>query len=99
VSYKGSNLYFRGDKVAKAQLESINKYYDLLANATEVIVTDQSAGGLATFLWTNYIAKRVPKGAKVWSLPDSGIFLDSTNFNTKTNAYKLQIQNSSLIYK
>lgn len=61
----------------------------MFSAATEIAVTGQSAGGLATFLWSNYIADRAPKGAKVWSIPDSGIFLDSTNYKTKQNNYKM----------
>jgi O-palmitoleoyl-L-serine hydrolase len=56
-------------------------------------VTGQSAGGLATFSWTNYIADHVPKGANVWSAPDSGIFLDSPNFLTQEHRYRMQFQN------
>lgn len=88
VYYKNTNLYFRGHKVAIAQLNSIDKYYGIFSKATDIIVTGQSAGGLATYLWTNYIAERAPKTAKVLSLPDSGIFLDSTNFVTGKNDYK-----------
>ena len=47
----------------------------LFKNAQEIVVTGQSAGGLATFLWTEYITDRA-RGKKVWSMPDSGIFLD-----------------------
>ena len=76
IDYKGVKLYFRGHNVTEGQLNSIDKNHKLFSEATEIVVTGQSAGGLATFLWTNYIAKRAPKTAKVWSLPDSGIFLD-----------------------
>jgi O-palmitoleoyl-L-serine hydrolase len=56
VSYKGKNLYFRGHSVAIGQFSSINDKYKIASVATEVVVTGQSAGGLATFLWANYLA-------------------------------------------
>jgi hypothetical protein len=57
-----------------------------------VVVGGDSAGGLASYLWTNYVADRVKVG-KVWGLPDSGIFLDSTNVKTKLNSYKISLAN------
>lgn len=47
----------------------------------------QSAGGLAVFHWANYIKYKVKLG-KVWAIPDSGIFLDSTNLLSGDNIYK-----------
>lgn len=93
IDYKGTKLYFRGHNSTIGKLNSIDKSLGLFSVATDIIVTGQSAGGLATFLWSNYIASRAPKTAKVWSLPDSGIFLNSMNFQTKTPTYKLQFLN------
>jgi len=42
-------------------------------------LTGESAGGLATFSWTNYIADRISKSTRFWSMPDSGIFVDEIN--------------------
>lgn len=92
IQYKGRSLYFRGHNVTIAQLNSLDSLYRLFS-ASDIIVTGQSAGGLATFLWTNYIVERASASTRVISLPDSGIFLDSTNFITKRNEYKLQFQN------
>lgn len=89
VTYKGSTLHFRGHNVTIAQLNSIDQSHQLFKSATDIVVTGQSAGGLATFLWTNYIADRAPKNSKVWSLPDSGIFLDSTHYTIKQNTYRM----------
>ena len=60
VGYKGEDLYFRGTNVTLAQLHSIDLATKMFAFATEIAVTGQSAGGLATFLWTNYIADKKP---------------------------------------
>ena len=45
------------------------------------MVTGSSAGGLATFLWANYVRDQA-KASKVWAVPDSGIFLNEISFVT-----------------
>lgn len=92
VSYKGTNLYFRGHNVTVGQLNSLERNNKLFSEATHVVVGGDSAGGLAVFLWTNYIKDRVKKG-KVWALPDSGIFLDETNILTGKNDYRNVFKN------
>jgi hypothetical protein len=44
-------------------------------------LTGGSAGGLATYHWSNWLADH-SKG-KVWSVPDSGLFLDVVNIYSK----------------
>ena len=75
IDYKGQKLYFRGQYATIGQLNAIDKLYKLF-NATEIIVTGQSAGGLAAMLWANYIASKALNTTKVLCLADSGIFLD-----------------------
>jgi hypothetical protein len=70
-------------------LEKNNK---LFSGATHVVVGGDSAGGLAVFLWTNYINDRVKNG-KVWALPDSGIFLDGMNIITGRHDYRSILRN------
>ena len=93
VEYKGTKLWFRGHNATMGQLNSINEKFKLFSAATDIIVTGQSAGGLATFLWSNYITDRAPKDAKVWSVPDSGIFLDSGNYISQQHNYRTQFVN------
>lgn len=93
ISYKDTKLYFRGLNSTLAKLNSIDKNFKVFSVATDIIITGQSAGGLATFVWSEHIASRAPKGAYVWSVPDSGIFLDELNFNTKTFTYRQLFQN------
>lgn len=57
-----------------------------------MVVGGDSAGGLAVYLWTNYIAERVKIG-KVWALPDSGIFYDSYNIKANKPLYKQSLAN------
>lgn len=70
----------------------MDKKNKLFSGVSQIIVGGDSAGGLATYLWTNYIAD-MAKNAKVWSLPDSGIFLDSINIRTKQPSYKIGFMN------
>lgn len=51
------------------------------------MITGGSAGGLAAFTWADYIRNKSHHG-NVYSVPDSGVFLDSVNYNSKQNEYK-----------
>jgi hypothetical protein len=93
VIHKGTPLYFRGHNITEAQLYSIDHSHYLFRNATEIVVAGQSAGGLAVYLWANYIAGRAPINAKVWALPDSGIQLDSMDYNIEKNTFRMSFQN------
>jgi hypothetical protein len=55
------------------------------------VVTGGSAGGLAVFHWAEYV-KQNARGL-VWSVPDSGVFLDSTNVQTGKYEYREQFIN------
>lgn len=71
ATYNGTELYFRGFRNLQAVIT------DLLANhgldrATDVIVGGDSAGGLATWIHTDYFASRIPPTARIVGLPDSG---------------------------
>jgi hypothetical protein len=46
-------------------------------NGGKIVITGVSAGGIATYLWTNHVYERAIK-AKVFAMPDSGLFL--TNY-------------------
>lgn len=47
-----------------------------LGQATEVVVGGDSAGGLATWIHTDYFASRLPADARVAGVPDSGFFME-----------------------
>ncbi len=40
----------------------------------KIIITGVSAGGIASFEWSNYLVDNTRK-AKVYAMPDSGLFL------------------------
>ena len=73
------------------QLKSLEQSIQLFSKVENILVSGGSAGGLAAFLWTNYV-KDNAKVAKVWSAPDSGIFLDYTNVQTKDHFYRTEFE-------
>jgi len=70
-------LYFRGKKILQTILDDLNK--NNLRKASHVILTGCSAGGLSTFLHSNYIASQLPSTTVFKSIPQSGFFLDANN--------------------
>ena len=43
-------------------------------NGDAIVITGVSAGGIATYLYSNYLVENTKK-AKVYALPDSGLFI------------------------
>lgn len=56
--------------------------HGLFTTSTEILVTGISAGGLAAFIWADYIRDKSTH-KNVYAAPDSGIFLDSPHFYSK----------------
>lgn len=70
---------------------SLEQSIQLFSKVENILVSGGSAGGLAAFLWTNYV-KDHAKVAKVWSAPDSGIFIDYPNALTQTYFYRTEFE-------
>eukprot|EP00929_Paragymnodinium_shiwhaense_P009220 TRINITY_DN113303_c0_g1_i1.p1 TRINITY_DN113303_c0_g1~~TRINITY_DN113303_c0_g1_i1.p1 ORF type:complete len:464 (-),score=47.79 TRINITY_DN113303_c0_g1_i1:219-1436(-) len=77
VEVHGKQLYFRGRRILDAVLDTL--FTMGLKEATNVMLTGVSAGGLATFLHTDYVHARLlasaPRLEKFRSVPMSGFFL------------------------
>jgi len=58
VEVNGKNLYFRGRRIIDEILNTLQQDYGL-ANAENVLLTGCSAGGLATYLHTDYVHDRL----------------------------------------
>eukprot|EP00731_Ephydatia_muelleri_P030436 Em0021g959a len=69
-----TTIYFRGLKVLNAVLQSLLDAG--MKDASEVILTGCSAGGLATYIHADYVAGFIPPQAKYRALSDAGYFLD-----------------------
>jgi hypothetical protein len=75
VDSNGRKIYFRGQNVTLAVFDWIEKRYGALSDpGAAVYLTGDSAGGLAAFLWADYLKGLVRGRYRV--LPDSGIFND-----------------------
>jgi len=73
-SLSGTKLWYRGRNILDAVLD------DLLARrgleqATDVVLSGCSAGGLAIYLNADHVASKLPSGAKFRAIADSGYFL------------------------
>lgn len=83
--HNGTQLHFHGKSVREAVAASllaggmVGTVKAKLSEATDVVISGCSAGGLATFLhtdqWCDAVSKVKP-AAKCVGLPDSGFFLD-----------------------
>lgn len=78
AEYEGKKLYFRGNRNRQGAVDLLLSEYGL-DQATDVVVSGCSAGGLATYLhadqWCDSVAAK-SAGVKCVALPDSGFFLD-----------------------
>ena len=73
--HKGKDLFFRGSRIMRAHLKWIDEQYSF-ANAKKIVMAGISAGGMATYLWIDYLADIVKNPKKLYGIVDSGIFLD-----------------------
>ena len=71
-------LYFRGLNNRRAVIDDLVATYGM-GSATDVIVTGNSAGGLAVYFGIDDIASMLP-GVNVYGVPDSGFFLTDPSF-------------------
>lgn len=86
IRYKNSTLYFRGSRITKSLFESLHSQYGLY-NSSKIVLTGASAGGVATFVWSNYLRSKLAFPDALYTIPDSGVFL---NVSTEvTNKYLL----------
>lgn len=69
---KGKKFYFQGRSVLRSLIEHIKTYN--LHNASEVILSGTSAGGLAIALQGDFLRKFIPPYVKVRGLIDAGFF-------------------------
>jgi len=76
---QNTTIHFRGRAILDAEIESLLNDRGM-NEATDVVVSGCSAGGLATFLhcdhWATAIMTATNGAAKVVCMPDSGFFLD-----------------------
>ena len=92
VAYKERKLYFRGNNITIAQFKAIDEALGLFSGkVSQVVLSGCSAGGLAAYHWANYLTDNLPSSAKLWVIPDSGIFLDVVDLTTNTSSYRISL--------
>uniref|UniRef100_A0A1X7SGA5 Pectin acetylesterase n=1 Tax=Amphimedon queenslandica TaxID=400682 RepID=A0A1X7SGA5_AMPQE len=79
VNVKGTNIYFRGFKILQLILQSVMDKG--MSNAKEVILTGCSAGGLATYIHTNYVKSLLSPTVTFRAIADAGYFIDAPDVN------------------
>jgi len=87
--FNGSTLYFRGQSIVEAVFDDLARFG--LYNATEIIITGCSAGGISVYLHIDWIRKRIPAHIKVSAAPDSGYFMDIPNYKGFKNSTQWNI--------
>ena len=54
ISYKGVDLYFRGAALTRSHFKWLLKEHGM-ADASKILISGSSAGGIATAIWSNYV--------------------------------------------
>lgn len=73
IEYKDAKLHFRGSRNVMEQFRYLDLKHDFY-NGEAIVITGVSAGGMATYQWSNYLVEHTKK-AKVFAIPDSGFFI------------------------
>ena len=84
VSGKGREFHFRGRSILKSLIHDLR--HKFLHEATDVVLSGTSAGGLALVLQGDFIRKQIPSNVKVRGLIDAGLFLDQSALRGKSIA-------------
>ena len=75
VRYRDRQLYFRGSVITRSHLKWIDSKYNL-KGARKVVLTGLADGAIAVNSWSNYVKSLVGDASKVYSIADSGMYLD-----------------------
>ena len=81
VEHAGTTLHFRGKDIRDATVRALQTEHSMDA-ASDVVVSGQSAGGLAVFLGLDTMAAQIHRTSpqtRVVGLPDAGVFLDMSS--------------------
>jgi hypothetical protein len=73
ISYKDTKLYFRGAANTRSHFQWILNTYNI-QQASKIILTGASAGGIGTFTWTNYFRNLLHYPERLYTIADASIF-------------------------
>jgi len=91
VVYRDTKLWFRGFNNTMSTMEYLRTRYGLF-NATEIILSGGSSGGLATYPWMSYLQHYFPQNTKLMGLPDAGFFIDTYDDEAHCHLFRYLIQ-------
>jgi hypothetical protein len=75
VNVSGEMIYFKAHNITLAVIEFVEKKYQALSTKeTLVVLAGDSAGGLAVFMWADYLRSRMV--GRILAIADSGYFND-----------------------
>jgi len=75
---KPAKMWFRGRQNFNAMIHFLKTEFTM-GDATEVILSGGSAGGLGVFYNLDHLATLLPDGVRLTGFPDAGFFLDAKN--------------------
>lgn len=75
IRYKDAALYFRGNRITKSLFDTLNSHYGFY-NSSKIVLTGASAGGIAAFIWSNYLRSKLAFPDALYTIPDTGVFLN-----------------------
>ena len=86
IVYNNTNIYLRGYNNLLAILSDLEVQGNFLSQATEVIITGTSAGGMTTAIFTQYIKQRLLQSQTfVIALMDAGWWWNALDIHNKTS--------------
>jgi hypothetical protein len=92
VSYKGTQLYFRGARITRSHFKWLNDKYGM-NKASKILFSGGSAGAIGAFIWGNYLQEIVDNPSSVYVVPDSGIFFEFNTYKGNKPLLTMQIKN------
>jgi hypothetical protein len=90
INYNGVDLYVRGYNNTMGIVNYLKDKHFGLMTADKVVLSGHSAGGTAALYWTNYIRSKLGKKTKMYTIADSGFFLDVPTNTEKGPEHKLK---------
>lgn len=88
ISYKDIKLFMRGSVNTRAHFKWLLNSYKL-NKASKVLLTGASAGGIATFTWSNYMRRMLDNPENLYTVADSSIYANVSFPNTEIYAWNL----------
>lgn len=93
IKVGNQTIFYRGHRILKETLDDLLNNFGML-NATDVLMTGCSAGGLTTFLHADRIQSWLNPNTKFGAVPDSGFFLNTSIYSDPTRfVYGEQMRN------